>query len=169
MIVTYDIMQGIRPISKNNQVRFEQISQEIEDYYLPKYLGRAFAYDVQTNPANYTDLLDGVEFSDCDDNTIKFKGLKWVLAYFIYASYIEEIKYRDTYTGIVTKNREEANTITQGQEEKLKNKYRSYAESEVDVMKLYLDENETTYDLWECRKTGRPYTPRFTNIKRTKT
>jgi hypothetical protein len=167
MIVDFATQQTIRPVSANNQTRFEQISQEIENYYLPKYLGRAFAYDVQKNTGNYSDLLDGKEFT-CGDETYYFRGLKYILSYFIYSSYIEEIKYRDTYTGMVTKNREEANTITQGQEEKLKNKYRQYAESEVEVMKLYLNEAASSYPLWNCTSGTRPYTPIFTTIKKTK-
>lgn len=167
MIVTYSIMQTIKPISANNRTKFEVMSQEVEDYYLPKYLGDAFAYDVQTNPSDYADLLDGVEFEDCDGNTVKFKGLKYVLAYFIYAEYIVETKYADTYTGMVTKNREEASSITKGQEEQLKNKYRSYAESQVDLMRKYLNENSDTYELWN-RSTPRAYNPIFTNVKRIK-
>ena len=81
MIVTYAIQQGIKPVSANNQVKFEQISKETEALYLSQYLGRAFAYDVQQNPENYEDLLDGIEFTDCNDNTINFKGLKYILAY----------------------------------------------------------------------------------------
>jgi hypothetical protein len=168
MIVTYDIMQTIKPISANNRNVFGQYSQETEDYYLPKYLGRAFAYDVQENPANYTDLLDGVEFTDCDGNTIKFKGLKYVLAYLIYPEYLEKTKYRDTYTGMVTKVREEASTISQGQEEKLKNRYRRQAEDQVQVMNMYLNENTDTYTLWDCGVKSKAYTPIFTNVKKTK-
>lgn len=169
MLVDFATMQTIVPqISPNNEKKFDPISQQTEDYYLPKYLGRSFAYDVQQNPANYTDLLDGVEFLDCDGNTIKFKGLKYVMAFFIYAEYINVIKYTDSFTGVVTKNRNDAFTTSQGQEEKLKIKYRKQAESEVEVMHLYLDEESDSYPLWDCKIDARPYTPRFTAIKKTK-
>lgn len=165
MLVTFDIQKTIKPVSSNNQAIFEQISEEIENYYLPHYLGRSFAYDVQTNPGDYTALLEGVEFDDCGGNPIKFKGLYYVLAYFIYAEYLEKTKYKDTNTGFVTKTREEAAVITQGQEEKLKNYNRRLAESEVEVMEMYLNENTDIYTLWKCN-IKKPYTPRLTSIKK---
>lgn len=168
MLFTYDNQQGIKPVSPNNQADFDQISQETEELYLPDYLGRSFAYDVQKNPSNYTDLLEGVEFEDCDGETIMFKGLNYIFAYFIYAEYLAQTKYKDTNTGFVLKNRDEATQTTQGQEAKLQNKNRKFAESEIEVMRQYLNENTDTYTLWNCTTKGRSYTPKLMNIKKTK-
>lgn len=167
MLFTYDIQQGIKPVSANTQTKFEQISKEIEELYLPKYLGRSFAYAVQKTPDNFTSLLEGIEFKDCDGDDIKFLGLNYVFAYLIYAEYAWLIKFADTYTGQVIKTRNEAETITQGQESQLKNKYRKIAEDQVEVMKLYLNENTDTYKLWNCAKTKKAFTPKLTGLKRT--
>jgi hypothetical protein len=161
-------MQTIKPVSENNQVIFEQISEEIEQLYLPQYLGRSFAYDVQTNPANYTDLLSGVVFDDCDGNPIKFLGVYYWLAYFTFAEYSWQTKYKDTMTGFVSKNREEATDLSQGMMSNIKNNARKIGEHQVEIMKEYLNENTATYTLWNCAK-GKGYTPKFTPIKRTDT
>ena len=117
MLVSFTTARGILPkFSPNNEKKFDPISQEVEDYYLPRLLGRGFAYDVQENPDNYDDLLDGVEFEDCNEETIKFKGLYYILTYFIFAQYVEESKVQDSYTGFVEKVRPDASTSTQGQE-----------------------------------------------------
>ncbi len=166
MLLDYEKMKAIKPISGNNKAKFEIISQEVEDQYLPAYLNDAFAYDIQQNPTSYQELLEGVEYDTLSGVKVKFKGLLYVLAYLCYPAYLEETKYADTYTGFVTKNRDEANTITQGQEERLKNKFKSYAEREVDVMYDYLNRNSATYPLWNCLPTTRPYNPKIINVRK---
>jgi hypothetical protein len=175
MLVDFTTARGIIPkFSPNNEDKFDPISQEVEDYYLPRILGRGFAYDVQKNPGSYTSLLEGVEFEDCNDETVKFKGLYYVLTYFIFAQYVGESKIEDSFTGFVEKSRTDATTSSQGQESTLKQSNRKYAESEVNVMKEYLNKaNEAdpeAYPLWDCSKPQKSkiYTPKFTPIKKTK-
>jgi hypothetical protein len=160
-------MQTIKPISANNQVLFDQISQETEDLYLPQYLGDGFAYDVQENVGNYDDLLEGDTFTNCNDETVKFKGVYYWLAYFIYAEYSWQTKIKDTMTGLVLKNREEATSVSQGLQSQIKNQARKQGEYQVELMKDYLNENSDTYPLWHCGTKGRAYTPKITNVKRT--
>lgn len=168
MLVTYEIMQTIKEISENNKVLFDQISQETEDLYLPQYLGDGFAYDVQENVANYTDLLEGDTFQNCDDETVMFKGVYYWLAYFIYAEYSWQTKIKDTMTGFVLKNRDEATSISQGLQSQIKNQARKQGEHQVELMKQYLNENSDSYPLWHCGTKARPYTPKLHNVKRTK-
>lgn len=167
MIVTFEVMQTIKPISENNKVLFDQISQETEDLYLPQYLGPAFAYDVQANSGNYTELLEGAIYHDCNGNPIAFKGVNYWLAYFIYAEYSWQTKIKDTITGFVKKNREEATDIGQGLQSQIKNQARKQGEYQVERMKEYLNSKASEYPLWNCNTKARPYTPRLTNIKKT--
>jgi hypothetical protein len=175
MLVSFAESRVIKPaISPNNQLKWEPIAQEVEDYYLPRILGRGFAYDVQKNPSKYEDLLDGVEFEDCNKETIKFKGLKYILTYFTFAQYAGESKITDTFTGFVEKNRTDADTSTQGQESTIKKTNRKYAESQTNVMREYLDQanadDPEAYPLWKCEnKTAKKiYVPRYYNVKKTK-
>lgn len=173
-LVTFTEARVIIPkIAANNQLKWDPIYQEVETYYLPKLLGRGFAYDVQKTPANYDDLLDGVEFEDCEEETIKFQGLKYILTYFAFAQYIGETTV-DTFTGFVEKNRSDATGATQGQDSTMKQTNRKYAESERKVMEEYLNQSQVedpdAYPLWKCttKKLRSIYTPKFTPIKRTK-
>ena len=168
MLVDWTKMREIVPqISPNNQKKFEPISQQTEDYYLQHYLGRAFADDVQANPTNYTNLLEGETFEYCGD-TINFRGLYYILAFLIYGEYTWQINTVDTFTGRIGKNRDDANTISQGREEKEKLRWRKQAEIEVQVMEKYLDVNYETYPLWDCVETKKPYTPKFSPVRKVK-
>ncbi len=175
MLASFAEARVIKPkLSANNQTIWNPLFQEVENYYLPKLLGRGFAYDVQKTPANYTDLLDGVEFTDCNDEIIKFQGIKYILVFFAFAQYVGESPIVDTFTGLVGKNRDDARTATQGQESTLKQTNRKYAESERMIMEEYLNQanlaDSDTYPLWKCttqNKSGTIYAPKFHSIKRT--
>jgi len=172
-LVTFTEARAIIPkIAANNQLKWDPIYQEVETYYLPKLLGRGFAYAVQKTPASYTELLDGDEFQDCEEEEVAFLGLKYILTYFAFAQYIGETTV-DTFTGFVEKNRNDATGATQGQDSTMKQTNRKYAESERTVMVEYLNQanadDPDTYPLWKCttKKTRSIYVPKFTPIKRT--
>lgn len=168
--------QAIKKISPNwaaatkstgGITNYEQLAQEVQDFYLGDLLGNAFAYDLEQNTANYTDLLDGAEFDDCDGNTVRQRGLRYCLAYWNYGTYIPNSMVDDTFTGFVQKNRQETQTISSGQVSRLQLHANNQAEKAWNIIKDYLDENSESYPLWYCGRTRKPYQPRQINIQKT--
>lgn len=177
LLLSLNSQQAIKKISPNwanatkstgGTTNYEQLATEIQDFYLSDLLGAAFAYDVEENPENYTDLLDGSTFLDCNENTVRQRGLKYCLAFWNYSKYISDSMVEDTFTGFVQKNRQETQTISSGQITRLQQDSKNQAEKAWNVIKYYLDENSNTYPLWECAKTRKPYQPRMFNVKKTR-
>ena len=151
------------------KTNYEQLAEEVEEKELRTLLGVALLQDVQDNPteARNVTLLDGGTFEDCDNNTVKFKGLRYILAYFNYSKYVGESFVSDSFTGMVKKTRTEATPLTSGDIKRLQLDAREIALQEWELVKCFLDENESDYPLWECTTKRKTFTPRFTGVKRT--
>ena len=165
-LINFDYQQRTKKISDNNQSRHPQLVDEVENSDLRKLLGDAFLYDIQINSSNYTDLLTGVEFYCCGSK-LKHRGLKFVLAYLVYAKYIGESFVQDTFSGFVQKNRQESETISDGTTKRLMQENRDIALSEFKIIEKYLNENSSTYTLWEGATTKKMFTPKFHTIRKT--
>lgn len=155
--------------SKSN---YEQLAEEVEEKELRSLLGVALLQDVQDNPTSAANvvLLDGGTFNDCNGNTIKFKGLRYILAYMNYSKYIYESNISDSFTGMVSKTRTEATNLGNGSKKSIQNDAREIALQEWELCKSFLNENKTTYPLWECgegTQARKAYSPRFRGLKRT--
>jgi hypothetical protein len=62
LLLSFNEQNTIKPISLNNEDRYNQIATEVESLELDKLLGYAFYQAVAANPENYTDLLNGCSF-----------------------------------------------------------------------------------------------------------
>lgn len=173
MLLSFTNQIAIKPISLNNQQRYDLIATEVENYQLRDLLGAAFLYDVQKKaaelviPAEIKTLLEGGEFLDCDNNTVKFRGLYFVLAYLNYEKYIGNSSYFDTFSGMVTKLRPEGENMTEGAINRLQSEAHTIAISEFELCKQYLDENYTLFPLWNCVKSKKIGIPKFITLKKT--
>ena len=165
-LINFDYQQRTKKISDNNQSRHPQLVDEVENSELRKLLGDAFLYDIQINSSNYTDLLNGVEFYYCGSK-LKHRGLKFVLAYLVYAKYIGESFVQDTFSGFVQKNRQESETISDGTTKRLMQENRDIALSEFKLIEKYLNENSDIYTFWEGATTKKMFTPKFHTIRKT--
>lgn len=165
-LINFDYQQRAKKISSNNQDRHYQLVDEVENSELRKLIGDAFLYDIQINSSNYADLLNGVEFDYCG-NKLKHRGLKFVLAYLVYAKYIGESFVQDTFSGFVQKNRQESETISDGATKRLMQENRDIALSEFKLIEKYLNENSATYTLWEGATSKKMFTPKFHTIRKT--
>lgn len=147
-----------KPISSNNQTKFEQIEKEVENKELRRLLGVAFLQAIQTTPDDYTDLLDEFEFEDANGDTIKHKGLRYVIAYMVFSRYLGESFIVDSFTGFVQKTRQDSEQLSEGSIRRIQEENRTLALSEWQIIKEYLDLNSDEYDLWKgtYRKTYRP-------------
>jgi hypothetical protein len=92
--------QLIRPISNNNLLKFAQLQKEVEANDVVKYLGFEFYQELKRNLSTYTTLLNGGSYTE-KGYTYTFSGLKYVLANLLYARYVRESSYEDTFSGLV--------------------------------------------------------------------
>jgi len=169
LLLSYSQQQAIKKISANNQSKYDQLAAEVEENELRKLLGVALLQDVQDNPttAENVVLLDGGTFTDCDENEIRFRGVRYILAYLNYSRYIGESFVNDTFTGMVQKTRADAELLSEGTMKRLQNENREIALAEWDLVKKFLDAEYESYPLWNSNKTKKPFTPRLFGVRKT--
>ena len=158
-ILTYEQQATIKPISANKKHVFTQLEAEICDLYMPKLLGHSLSQKVQAEPDDYLPLLDGSTFDYCGE-TINHKGLRYILAYYLYAEYVQISDFEDTFTGLVRQNRGETEHLSGGRIEKVRQHYIQIAESAWELTKKYIESS----DLCEKIAQNRVTSPRFTTI-----
>ena len=177
-LLTIQQQQAIKPISPNwasyikfigGKTNFEQLEIEVEEKEFKILLGLAFSQDIQNNPSTTDNLilLDGGTYTNLNNDLIYFKGLRYILAYMIYSSYIIESGISDTFTGMVKKNREEAESLSLGEKKILQQNVRQIALQEFEIIKDFLCLNKSKYPLWRLYQTKQVYTPKIYGIKRT--
>jgi len=165
LILTYEQQQNIKTISTNNAHRYEQIAAEIEETDLKALLGTPLLQAIQDNLPEHSELLDGDTFEDCYGNTIKHKGLRYVLAYLNYAKYLSESSVQDTFSGFAVKQMEDSSPVNEGTILRLKRENQKIAMTEWELIKEYLTEKE--YDLWYINKSKKPHMPKMTFLRKT--
>jgi len=177
-LLLYSEQQNLKPISPNwaNSVKiqggktnFVQLEEEIENGWLKTLLGAAFLYWVQQNPTvlEVISLLGGAVFKDCDNNDIEFRGLKYQIAFMVYAKYIDVSDQADTFTGLVRQNREEANPLSEGAIKRGKRDAESLVMQDFEIMKVFISQNAALYPLWSNGKTRDIFVPKLTTIRKT--
>jgi len=162
MLLPYSQQQIIKPVSKNNQTKFEQISIETQDLELDQLLGTVFYQEVvdnyvptttaTTTPDIWQELVEGSVYTGSCGNQITQKGLWYVLAYLNYASYINEAHIADTLTGFVQKTRPDSQQINYPAQKNLMNKNREFAFNYFDKTRDFLCVNHTDYPNWNVTK-----------------
>lgn len=181
MLLTLAQQQAIKPISPNwaaitkfqgGVTNFEQLQGEVEELELKKLLGPAFLQAIQTAPTqtapvNYVILLTGGSYENSYDETVAFKGIRYILAYMNFSKYIAESYVSDTATGMVRKRRDESEGLSVGEVKMLQADTREIAMQEWELLKGYLDKNSNDYPLWHCARTSKVYRPKFTGVKKT--
>ncbi len=168
-LLSFAQQQSYKKISANNSGKYDQLALEVENKELSDLLGVALLQDLQTNPTstNNLKLLNGDTFIDCNGNSIKHRGLRFVLAYLNYSRYIGESMVNDTFTGFVVKTRPDSEQISEGYIKRLQAENRSIALKEFQIIKEYLEKNTDTYTLWDCTEKRKPFTPRIYGIRKT--
>ncbi len=148
---------------------YEQLAAEIEESKLSPLLGQALLQDVQDNPTSTENILilDGGAFEDCNGDTIKFKGLRYILAYMNYSQIISESYVSDSFTGFVKKDRNDSTSLNSSERKELKINAQEIALHQWDLLKQFLNENSTDYPLWYVCQSRKPYRPKLTGIKKT--
>jgi hypothetical protein len=177
-LLTLAQQQPIKAVSPNwaaaakvtgGVTNYVQTEIEVEENELKDLLGVALLQDLQTNPTTALNiaLLDGASFTDCNNNTVNMKGLRYVIAFMVHAQQVVESKYADTFTGYVNKNRNETNNVEQGERKKIQARSKEIALQEFELIKQYLNENSADYPLWIKAESKKAYTPKYKAVKRT--
>lgn len=164
LILTYLEQQAIKPISSNNEKKYNQIAFEVEVSELQDLIGTALLQELQNNQENNTALLNGASFEYCG-NTISHRGLRFVMAYLNYSRYLGESYVNDTFSGFKKKTTEQSEFLTEGEIKRLQNEARKVALSEFEIIKKYLD--TVKYSLWLSSESKKAYTPRFYSVRKT--
>jgi len=144
--------QAIKAISKNNLAMFDDLAREVEDRDMINFLGIALLQDLQENQETEPNkkLLDGASFTDCNGNTIKHKGVRFVEAYLVWADYVKSVALKDTQTGFVKKKTDQSDPITEGDTRRLVDSAVAIANAQWVIVKDFLNANKADYPLWNC-------------------
>jgi hypothetical protein len=168
-LLTFSQQQAIKKISENNQGDYDQLATEVEEKELIDLLGVALLQDLQDNPANANNikLLDGSTFEDCNGNTIKQKGVRWMLAYMNFSEYLGTSFAKDTFSGYVKKVRQDSEQLSEGAIKRLQQSNREIALTQWSLIKSFLNENSSDYPLWIVSESSQPYTPKIRGVRKT--
>lgn len=143
-ILSFEHQQAIKPCSVNNIEEWTQFRNEVVRSELRRLLGPVMAADITAAPQNFTALLEGATLEYCGQE-IRHEGLRFVLAYMVYARYVTEQHLKDTFTGIVKKVRSEAESAGEGELRRLERGALQIANDEFVLIDLYLCQNASTY------------------------
>ncbi len=169
LILSWAQQIAIKKMSANNQQKYAALAGEVEENELRDLLGVALLQDLQTNPSSIYNLklLNGDTFVNVYGQSINHKGLRYVIAYLNYSKYIGESWVNDTFTGMVSKRREESELLSEGSIRRLQVQARKQGLVEWEIIKDYLNCSSTNFPLWLCAFSKLPYTPKFIGIKKT--
>lgn len=177
-LLTISEQNTIKAISQNwaNKVKvgsgvknFEQLENEIENVKYKKMIGAALLYDIQQNPTapEYLNLLNGSTFLNCHNNPVEFKGIKYQLAYMLYAKYVGVSDQEDTFTGMIRQNRTESTPLSEGAIKREQRDAEEAAQTDFELMQEFIIKNISLYPKYEYRKQSNNFVPKLTTIRKT--
>lgn len=167
LLLTWEQQQVIKPWSANNKGKYNQLAIEVENNEITKLIGIKFLQEIQNNLTSYNAILDETEFEDNLGDTVKHKGLRYVIAYMNYSKYIGQSFVNDTFTGFVQKTRTDAELISEGRIKALQEENRSLALNAWETIKEYLNINYELYPLWHSKRV-KIYRPKIFGLKKTR-
>jgi hypothetical protein len=156
LLWTYDDQQSIKPISGNNEQKWNQLATEVQFVKLKELMGKDFYQDVKNNPDGTWNkkLIDGDSYT-VDGVTYSFSGLKYVLAFLFYERYVMEIQVQDTYNGMMISDNVNAQHASLGAKKDIAQEMRRLAEGHWSDCKDFVIENSTEYPYAKFTKSGR--------------
>ncbi len=164
-LITFAQQQSIKAISVNKENEYANLAIEVERRDLKLLLGTKLYLDLVANQteSHYVELLEGGTFTVNDFEYTQL-GIRYILAYFIFAEYITDNRFQDTFAGFVKKNIPESNQANYGELKDKKNNTRLVAFRAWEEVKLFLDNNTSTYEYWNYRTKKKFFTPIITKI-----
>lgn len=149
-------------ISKATILKYRQISKSVDETLinqsindaelldLKPLLGELLYNDLTTNilDVKYQELMNGKSYT-YNGSTYIFKGIESVLANFAYARYIVFSSYVDTPFGLVTKNSQDSQAVSESNKRAMSKSAEQTAYSYFNAIRDFLNRNETTYPFWK--------------------
>ena len=123
--------------------------------------------EAETSPPSFSpqneDLLEGGAYT-YNDKTYLFQGLRNCIAYYAFARFINRTSYNFTAAGIVVKESDYSNPVSDKVIQRMETEARLTAEAIKCEIIAYLKRNYTLYPCWKLRGCGaecndpRPFT-----------
>lgn len=167
LLITLNEQQAIKPISTNSENRFNQIMLETQANDLQELLGFRLYNDLVRNRTTYKylRLLNGTDWDYCGQ-TIHMSGLKYVLAHYFFSNYTRENGVNDTFSGHITHNWNEGERVSDNHRREIEKRAREIAFKYWNEVKLYLDNNSSTYKYWCYSTKGQVFKPKMKRLSR---
>lgn len=159
---------SINKVTGVARTNYEELAENVEESDLALFLGFPLLQDLQENPteANNIILLDGGSFTNCDNQTVKFKGVRYLLAFLNHYRYVSEISTTDTASGYVQAKTGNSEIASAGAKGEIKAFSKQLADNEMSKLRTFLNENCETYPLWASTKSRKPHSYKITPVKR---
>lgn len=100
-------------------------------------------------PVNYSPLIQGETYLDCNGESVFFYGLKMMIVYYAYARFIHNLANRVTRHGVVKQNSSYSDRLSNAEVKELMNEARSIALKYRDDTHKYLCEKKEDYPLYK--------------------
>ncbi len=152
LLWTYANQQTIKPIAENfSQPQFIQLQKEVQVEDLQKLLGFDFYQDLIQNAGTTANaaLLDGGTY-EVAGTTFSYVGLKFTLAYYLYARYIKTSFKKDTAAGFLRKNLEDSRQLDRGELADYHKDFRKVAGSYWEENEKFIIANASDYPFYNC-------------------
>lgn len=169
MILTFQQQTAVKPISDKNSLKFNQIVTEVINSDLVDMLGAPMVTAIQSDPTaeRFTNILEPKTYENCNGHNVKFEGLRYVLAYLVYARYIKSSHVKDTFSGMVRQNRTESEFVSDGTLRGMQQEAKDIAVAQFKLIEGYLQENCQAYPEWGKGVNRVQFKPRMTNLRKT--
>lgn len=156
LLWTYDDQQDIKPISQNNEQKWEQMATEVQFVKLKEMMGDDFYHDVISNPTSTWNqkLIDGATYT-VDGVDYTFAGLKYVLAFLFYQRYVMEIDAQDTFIGHMINDNVNASHVSFGQKKNIAMEMKRIADEHWKDCKQFVCENSDEFPYASFTTSGR--------------
>ena len=152
LLWTHTEQQTIKPIASNfAQADFVQLQKEVQVEDLQKLLGFDFYQDLIQNSGTTANaaLLDGGTY-EVAGVTFSYVGLKFTLAYYLYARYVKVSFKKDTAAGFVRKNLEDSRQLDRGELADYHKDFRKVAGSYWEENEKFIIANASDYPFYNC-------------------
>lgn len=131
--------------------KVDRIIKEAQDLDVHPLLGDELYYDMVLNKSvdKYRTLLNGEQYTDEDNVTRIFTGLRMAIAYYFCARFVETNQINITTHGVVQKTNEHSTPVTEKTIAFQAGKYRSQGYEYWKQAEQYLNEKDDVYTKWK--------------------
>lgn len=160
---------SFKPISEKTELKYNQLVSETINSDLVTMLGASFVTALKKEPTaeRFVKILDPLTYKNCNDNDVSHEGLRYVMAYLVYARYIGGNTVKDTFSGMVRPNRSESENVSYGHIKAMQLEAGNIATAQFKLIENFLQENSSDYPEWERGANRVSFNPRFINIRKT--